>query len=104
MQRLGKQPPELLPTGSAMHQNPDGCHVGARRERPSRRAEQRDELPACHSITSSASESRLSEILTPSAFAVLTLITSSNFVGCNTGMSAGFSPFKIRAVYMPRWR
>ena len=44
----------------------------ARRERPRgcRAAEQRDEVAALHSITSSASESRLSEILTPSAFAV----------------------------------
>src|SRR6516165_2816476 len=33
-----------------------------------------------HSITSSASDSRLSEILTPSALAVLMLITSSNLV------------------------
>ena len=35
---------------------------------------------AFHSITSSASERRLSEILTPSAFAVVRLITSSNLV------------------------
>jgi len=54
----------------------------ARRERPRRRAaEQRDERAALHSITSSASESRLSEILMPSAFAVLRLITVSNLVG-----------------------
>jgi hypothetical protein len=32
-----------------------------------------------HSITSSASESRLSEILMPSAFAVLRLMTSSTY-------------------------
>src|SRR5262249_6135309 len=72
----------------------------ARRERPrdSRAAEKREELAPPHSITSSASESRLSEILTPSAFAVLRLITSSNFVGCSTGRSAGFSPLRIRAV------
>jgi hypothetical protein len=36
---------------------------------------------ASYSITSSASVSRLSEILRPSAFAVFKLITSSNFVG-----------------------
>jgi hypothetical protein len=34
-----------------------------------------------HSITSSASVSRLSEILSPSVFAVFKLITSSNLVG-----------------------
>src|SRR5437870_3402388 len=51
-----------------------------------------------YSITSSASESRLSEILMPSAFAVLRLITVSNLVGCRTGRSAGFAPLRIRAV------
>ena len=40
-----------------------------------------------YSITSAASESKLSEILTPSSFAVLRLITSSNLVGCRTGRS-----------------
>ena len=29
----------------------------------------------------------------PRVFAVLRLITSSNFVGCSTGKSAGFAPF-----------
>src|SRR6516162_1194805 len=70
-----------------------------RRERPCRRsAEQRDELAPVHSITSSASESRLSEILMPSASAVLRLITVSNLVGCSTGRSAGFAPLRIFAV------
>src|SRR6516225_9624623 len=71
-----------------------------RRERPCRRAaEQRDELAASdHSMTSSASESRLSEILMPSALAVLRLITVSNLVGCSTGRSAGFAPLRIFAV------
>jgi hypothetical protein len=31
----------------------------------------------------------------PSALAVLRLTTSSNFVGCSTGRSAGFAPRKI---------
>jgi len=31
----------------------------------------------------------------PSAFAALRLITSSNFVGCSTGRSAGFAPLRI---------
>src|SRR5215831_7523428 len=85
------------------------CHISdhwhsrllrARRERPRRRraAEQRYELAALHSITSSASESRLSEILIPSALAVLRLITVSNLVGCSTGRSAGFAPLRILAV------
>src|SRR5215831_18365881 len=70
----------------------------ARRERPYHRcaAEQRNECAPPHSITSSASDRRLSEILTPSAFAVLRLITSSNLVGCMTGRSAGFAPLRMR--------
>ena len=31
----------------------------------------------------------------PSALAVLRLMTSSNFVGCSTGRSAGFAPLRI---------
>jgi hypothetical protein len=45
-----------------------------------------------YSITSSASESRLSEIWMPSAFAVLRLITSSNLLTVCTGRSAGLPP------------
>src|SRR5262249_31786864 len=78
---------------------PDGAHLlRPRRERPCRRraAKQRDELAPPHSITSSASEIRLSEILTPSDFAVLRFITNSNFVDCTTGKSAAFAPFRIR--------
>src|SRR6516225_94782 len=71
----------------------------AHRERPrGHSAEQRDELAAfhLHSITSSARASRPGGTSTPSAFAVLRLITSSNFVGCITGKSAGFSPLRMR--------
>src|SRR4029077_691437 len=65
--------------------------------RPSNRctAKQGDELAPSHSITSSAVASRFSGTSMPSALAVLRLITSSNFVGCSTGISAGFTPFKI---------
>ena len=51
-----------------------------------------------YSITSSASERRLSEISMPSAFAVLRLIMSSNLVGCRTGSSAGLAPLRTFAV------
>src|SRR3989449_3955235 len=34
-------------------------------------------------------------IVSPSALAVLRLITSSNFVGCSTGRSPGLAPLKI---------
>src|SRR6516164_11850777 len=49
----------------------------------------------CHSITSSAIASSLSGIWTPSALAVLRLITSSNLVGCSTGKSDGSAPLSI---------
>src|SRR4029434_651020 len=34
-------------------------------------------------------------IVKPSALAVLRLITNSNLVGCSTGRSLGFAPFRI---------
>src|SRR5215831_11700219 len=82
------------------HQNadrPDALDLCARRERPrgGHAAKQRDELAAPHSITRSASASSWGGISSPSAFAVLKLITSSNFVGCSTGKSAGLAPFNI---------
>src|SRR5215813_8730085 len=48
-----------------------------------------------HSITLSAVASSVSGTVRPSAFAVLRLITNSNFVGCCTGKSAGLAPFRI---------
>src|SRR5215471_17682787 len=60
-----------------------------------RAAEQRDELEADHSITSSAATCSVSGTLRPSVFAVFRLITSSNLVGCRTGNSAGLSPLRI---------
>src|SRR5262245_25297016 len=65
-----------------------------RRQRPRRRRadDQRDELAALHSITSSAVASSLSGICNPSALAATRLITRSNLVGCSTGMSAGCAP------------
>src|SRR5262245_8290063 len=83
--------------------NWNGC-LRARRKRPSgrRAAEQRDEVAAgAHSITSSARASRVGGISRPSALAVVRLITSSNFVGCMTGRSAGFSPLRMRPTYTP---
>src|SRR5215831_15197896 len=72
----------------------------ARRERPRRRsaAEQRDELAALHSITSSAVASSLSGTVSPSALAVFRLMTSSYLVGACTGRSAGFSPLRMRST------
>src|SRR5262245_47051863 len=86
-----------------MHQHADAPHwprlLRAHRHRPCRRRapEQRDELaPPDHSLTSSARASTLCGISSLSNFAVLRLITNSKRVGCTTGSSDGFSPFKIR--------
>ena len=46
-------------------------------------------------ITLSAWNSTVGGIVTPICFAVLRLITNSNFVGCATGRSAGFAPLRI---------
>jgi hypothetical protein len=48
-----------------------------------------------HSITSSARASSCAGTVRPSACAVIRLTTSSNLVGCSTGMSAGFVPRRI---------
>src|SRR5262249_23175937 len=48
-----------------------------------------------HSITSSARASNVARISTPTAFAVVRLMTRSNLVGCSTGRSAGLAPRKI---------
>ena len=48
-----------------------------------------------HWISSSARPSSDGGIVSPSALAVLRLITSSNFVGCSTGRSPGLAPWRI---------
>src|SRR6516225_4952898 len=52
--------------------------------------------PYYYSITSSASESKLSEILAPSDFAVLKLITNWNLTVSITGRSVGLTPLSTR--------
>src|SRR6266540_2464664 len=70
-----------------------------------RAAKKGNELAALHySITSSARPSNASGTVKPSAFAVLRLMTNSNFVGCCTGSSDGFSPLRMRAANRPTWR
>src|SRR5262249_40671091 len=69
----------------------------ARHERPPdrRAADQHDEGATLHSITSSAMASTFDGTVIPSALAVVRLMTSSNLVGCSTGMSPGFVPRRI---------
>ena len=46
-------------------------------------------------MTSSARSRNDSGIVNPMAFAAVRLMTNSNLVGCITGRSDGFSPFRI---------
>src|SRR5262245_33532797 len=84
--------------------DPDHRHrrlLRSRRQRPRRRAaEQRDERAALHSMTSSARCCKNHGTSSPSAFAALRLMTSSNLTGRSTGKSAGFAPFKILSTYV----
>ena len=52
----------------------------------------------CYSITSVAAVISVGGTVRPRAFAVFKLITSSNLVGACTGMSAGFSPLRMRST------
>jgi hypothetical protein len=58
----------------------------------------------CYSITSSAATSRFCGMVRPSTLVVFKLMTRSNFVGCITGRSAGFSPLRTRPVSTPACR
>ena len=52
----------------------------------------------CYSITSSARANSIGGTVSPSAFADLRLMTKSNLVGCSTGSSLAFTPFKMRVT------
>jgi hypothetical protein len=51
-----------------------------------------------YSITSSASDNRLSDMMMPCALAVFMLMTNSNLSICCTGTSAGLAPLRSFAV------
>jgi hypothetical protein len=54
-----------------------------------------EERPSGYWITSVACVSTDGGMVSPSACAVLRLMTSSNVVGCSTGRSAGLAPLRI---------
>ena len=64
-------------------------------KRGERTTEQRYELAASHSMTSSARASSVGGTSRPSALAVFRLTTRSKRVGCSTGKSDGFAPLRI---------
>src|SRR5262249_53251729 len=77
------------------HHEADDRHCGLLRLRGEwtaygNAANEDDELAPPHSITSSARTISDSSVL-----AVLTLMSSSNFVGCSTGRSDGLAPLRI---------
>ena len=57
-----------------------------------------------YSMTSSASICVEIGTSIPSSLAVFILMTNSNFVGCLTGRSAGFSPLRTRPARIPASR
>jgi hypothetical protein len=61
-------------------------------------AEQRDEVPPLHSITSSARASTDGGTSISSALAVCRLIMNSNVLARITGRSAGIAPLRMRPV------
>jgi len=87
--------------GESAERKKDFSEISAYRNSITRRgnqrhaADERDELAPVHSITSSARKRKDSGIVNPSAFAVLRLTTSSNFVGSSMGRSAGLAPLRI---------
>ena len=54
-----------------------------------------EEHESFHRSTSSAWNRSVGGMVRPSAWAVLRLMTNSNFVGCSTGKSAGLAPCRI---------
>src|SRR5215471_327974 len=75
------------------------AHRRKRKARGAKRpAQHRKWLSSYYRITLSARASTLGGIVTPICLAVLRLITNSNFVGCSTGISAGFVPFRILSI------
>src|SRR4029450_5487042 len=102
MRHAPAAPPDAGPGVEPGAQGVKGSVVGRARE-PSEAECCSQELAALvehgYSMTWSAWRMTVCGIVRPSAFAVLRLMTSSNFVGCSTGRSAGLAPFRILSTY-----
>src|SRR5437762_4521649 len=92
-------------------QESDDWHrlLRARRERPCRRTEQRDELATFHSITSSARSSSVGGTVRPSALAVFRLISIAGNKTWAVGSGAGLAEQRPgaagwQAASLPRGR
>src|SRR5262249_38296191 len=101
-QSLHESDSPWTPGRSIRAQEPDGRQLRrllcARRDWPRgrRTAEQRDELAALHSMSSSAIASSDGGTTRSTMRAVCVLITSSNLFACTIGKSAGFAPLRTR--------
>ena len=73
--------------------------AGPKRDQQADAAGEQDTTARNHWITSSVRASNDCGIVSPSAFAVFELMTSSNLVGCSTGKSAGLAPLRILSTY-----
>src|ERR1700694_1763246 len=73
------------------------CEREAGRDRE-RRGADHEFAAVDHSITSVAWSRSDCGMVSPSALAVLRLMTKSNLVGCSTGRSPGLAPFKMRST------
>src|SRR5262249_11094001 len=73
---------------------------GPKGRSPERRPIRNQLAPAAHSITLSARARNAGGTVKPSALAVLRLMTNSNMVGCSTGRSAGWAPFRILSTQL----
>src|SRR5499427_2909253 len=65
-----------------------------------RPAQHRKWFSSYYRITLSARASTLGGIVRPICLAAFRLMINSNFVGCSTGRSAGFAPFRILSTYV----
>jgi hypothetical protein len=88
-------PPAGPDAKSAMARKPTRFQCPTPNRRPASETLNKFGSRRSHSITSSARSKKASGIVMPSAFAAVRLTTSSKVVGCSTGRSAGFAPFKI---------
>jgi hypothetical protein len=92
----------LLRRWRSLPEQPTSCR--RQRNLHNCRPEQVQQTEQPYSITSSASASSLSGTVRTSALAVVRLMTSSNLVGCSTGMSATLAPCRILSTMSAtRW-
>src|SRR5262249_54077052 len=100
IQPYASQDVARIPGREPWHEHADAWHLprwlglGAERRCEDTQHQENEERGSFHRITSSAKIRSDGGIVIPRACAVFRLITSSNFVGCSTGRSAGVAPLR----------